>query len=127
MDCYSSTGSNISIRFGDFPYMKVSRILLAAILSLTLAGVATSQSVSTSDQRKVTKRMAPAYPELAKRMGVSGAVKLEVSVTASGKVKDVRVVGGHPVLANSAMQMVHGWQFEPGAESTEQITVNFTL
>ncbi len=107
--------------------MKVSRILLAAILSLSLAGVATSQSVSTSDQRKVTKRSAPAYPELAKRMGVSGAVKLEVTVTASGKVKDVRVVGGHPVLATSATQMVHNWQFAPGVESTEQVTVNFTL
>ncbi len=107
--------------------MKVSRIFIAAILALSLVGVAFSQTASGGDQRKVTKRVAPAYPELAKRMGVSGAVKLELTVAANGKVKDVRVLGGHPVLANSATQMAQNWQFEPGAESTEQITINFTL
>lgn len=107
--------------------MKVTRILTVGVLVLSLASVAFSQNASfTSDNRKVTKRVAAAYPELAKRMGVSGAVKLEVTVASSGRVKDVRVIGGHPLLATSATQMAQNWQFEPGSESTEQITVNFS-
>ena len=107
--------------------MKVIRTLSVGILALSLVGAAFGQNASsTSDNRKVTKRVAASYPELAKRMGVSGAVKLELTVASSGKVKDVRVLGGHPVLATSATQMAQNWQFEPGAESTEQITVNFT-
>lgn len=107
--------------------MKVIRILSVGILSLSLVGGAFSQNVSsTNDNRKVTKRVSAAYPELAKRMGVSGAVKLELTVAPSGKVKDVRVLGGHPLLATSATQMAQNLQYEPGSESTEQITVNFT-
>jgi len=109
--------------------VKVTRMLALGVLVLSLSVVGVSQNALTTSgaSRKVTKRVPPAYPELAKRMGVSGAVKLELTVAASGKVKDVRVIGGHPVLANSASQMAQSWQFEPGAESTEQIVINFTL
>jgi TonB family protein len=108
--------------------VKVNRIFVAAILALSLSAVAFSQNVASStDHRKVTKRLAPTYPELAKRMGVSGAVKLELTVAPSGKVVEVKVLGGHPVLASSAQQVAQSWQFEPGAASTEQVTVNFTL
>jgi len=108
--------------------VKVSRLFVTAVLALSLTTVSFSQSIaSSSDTRKITKRVSPAYPELAKRMGVSGAVKLEVSVAASGKVTDVKVLGGHPILAASAQQVAHNWMFEPGAASTEQIVINFTL
>jgi TonB family protein len=109
--------------------VKVNRIFVVAVLALSLTSIGFSQSIasSTNDHRKVVKRIAPAYPELAKRMGVSGAVKLELTVAPSGKVTDVRILGGHPVLASSAQQSAHGWMFEPGAESTEQVTVNFTM
>ena len=108
--------------------MKVIRIFVAAVLALSLTTVAFSQNIaSSSDTRKIVRKTAPAYPELAKRMGVSGAVKLELTVSASGKVTDVKILGGHPVLASSAQQSAHNWQFEPGQQSTEQITVNFTL
>jgi TonB family protein len=107
--------------------VKVNRILVAAILVLSLTSVAFTQSVaSNNDTRKVTRRITPVYPELAKRMGVSGAVKLEVVVAASGKVREVNIIGGHPVLALSAKESAEKWLFEPGAESTEQITINFS-
>ena len=108
--------------------MKVLRIFVAAVLALSLTSAAFSQSIAAnSDHRKITKRVTPAYPELAKRMGVSGSVKLELTVAPSGKVTEVKILGGHPVLATSAQQVAQMWQFEPGAESTEQVTINFTL
>lgn len=107
--------------------MKVNRIFVAALLILSLTSVASTQNVaSVSDTRKVVRRVAPAYPELAKRMGVSGSVKLELSVAASGKVKEVKVLGGHPVLASSAKDTAQNWLFEPGPDTTELVIVNFT-
>jgi TonB family protein len=106
--------------------VKVKRIIVSAILVLSLTSIAFTQDVaSNDDKRKVVKRTAPAYPELAKRMGVSGSVRLELAVAANGKVKDVKVIGGHPVLALSAKETAEKWQFEPGAESTEMVTFNF--
>ena len=36
-------------------------------------------------------------------MNITGTVKIEVVVAPNGTVKDARVVGGHPVLANAAL------------------------
>ena len=44
-------------------------------------------------------KCSPQYPELAKKMNLSGTVKIEVVVAPNGTVKEARVVGGHPVLA----------------------------
>ena len=52
-------------------------------------------------------------------MNISGTVKIEVVVSPNGTVKDARVVGGHPVLANAALEAAKKWRFEPApAEST---------
>ncbi|HUQ50225.1 MAG TPA: energy transducer TonB [Terriglobales bacterium] len=106
--------------------MRFSRAFLLLVLMLSLSANAFTQSVgSATDGRKVTKKLAPSYPELAKRMGVSGAVKLELHVSASGKVRSVKLLGGHPVLADSASQVVRNWEFEAGSDTTELVTVNF--
>lgn len=104
--------------------MKVIRFVMTVVLAMSLNTAAFSQDIANS--RKLTKRIAPSYPELAKKMGVAGSVKLQIAVAASGKVKEVKIMGGHPLLAQAAAQTAHNWQFEPGAESTEQVTVNFT-
>jgi TonB family protein len=59
-------------------------------------------------------------------MNISGTVKIEVVVAPNGTVKDARVVGGHPVLANSALDAAKKWRFEPAAgESTGIIDFKF--
>ena len=77
-------------------------------------------------ERKVLTKIDPVYPLLAKRTSVRGVVKLEVSVRANGSVKSVKVVGGNPVLLDSATEAVRNWKFEPSAEeSTEVVRVSF--
>jgi outer membrane biosynthesis protein TonB len=49
--------------------------------------------------RRAKFKVQPAYPALARKMNISGVVKIEVVVAPNGSVKDARVVGGHPVLA----------------------------
>jgi TonB family protein len=54
-------------------------------------------------------------------MNITGTVKVEVVVMANGTVKDARVVGGHPVLANAALEAVRKWRFEPAAMETSGV------
>ena len=80
------------------------------------------------DARAVKLRVPPSYPEIARRMKVTGEVKLEVVVDADGKVKEARAVSGNRILAEAAEDAVRKWKFEAGnGETTELIAVNFTL
>jgi TonB family protein len=102
----------------------VKNIIRIAIVAIALSGlIALAQEASG---RRVKHTVTPAYPELAKKMQVAGAVKLEVTVESNGKVKDVKVLGGHPLLAAAAQQSVKGWEYEPGsAQTVETAVVNF--
>jgi protein TonB len=76
--------------------------------------------------RRAKIKVQPQYPDLARKMNISGTVKIEVVVSPNGIVKDARVVGGHPVLASSALDAAKKWRFEPaGTESTGVIDFKF--
>ncbi|MGD0791515.1 MAG: energy transducer TonB [Terriglobales bacterium] len=76
--------------------------------------------------RKAKSKVAPVYPELAKRMNITGVVKVQVTVSAKGEIKNTKVVGGHPVLANAALDAVKKWRFEAGpGESTGIVEFRF--
>ena len=75
--------------------------------------------------RKVVRMTQPVYPPLAKQMHLSGTVRLEATVTSSGKVAEVKIVGGHPVLSGPAAEAARKWQYEPGSETVESISFNF--
>ena len=70
--------------------------------------------------RKVINKVAPAYPELAKRMHVIGVVKLEVLIRPNGSVKSIKAVGGNPVLIEAATVAVDKWKFEARPEETTE-------
>ncbi|MGA8621510.1 MAG: energy transducer TonB [Candidatus Sulfotelmatobacter sp.] len=71
--------------------------------------------------REVVEKVAPVYPDLAKRMHLAGVVKLEVVVRANGNVKSTRIVAGNPVLIQSATDAVRKWKFEAASEETTGI------
>jgi TonB family protein len=76
---------------------------------------------SDSAKRKVRTRVTPEYPDLAKRMNVTGKVKIEATVSADGRVVSTRVVGGSPLLVNAAIDALKQWRFEPGPKDTTEI------
>jgi TonB family protein len=106
---------------------------VALLAALTLVGTGTisvqaqqSQTQSEEIVRRAKTKVQPAYPELARKMNIVGTVRVEVVVTANGAVKDARVVGGHPVLANAALDAARKWRFEPAsAESSGVIEFEF--
>lgn len=105
----------------------------AAVLAVLSLGmmvgqvyVGAQQAQSEELVRRAKSRMEPSYPDLAKKMRISGTVKIEVVVSPNGTVKEARVVGGHPVLANAALEAAKKWRFEPAsAESTGVIDFKF--
>lgn len=81
-----------------------------------------------AEDRAVKMRVAPVYPEIAKRMRVTGMVRLDVTVDAAGKVTDVKAVSGNNVLAEAAQEAVRKWRFAPGdGTSTVSVNVDFNL
>jgi TonB family protein len=81
-----------------------------------------------SEDRAVKSRVDPIYPEIAKRMHISGDVKLEVIVDAQGKVKDVKPVSGNHMLSLAAEDAVRQWKYVPGdGDDTVSVTIIFTL
>ncbi|MGA8541311.1 MAG: energy transducer TonB [Terriglobales bacterium] len=73
--------------------------------------------------RKVKSRVDPAYPELAKRMGITGVVRIQLTVAANGSVKDAKLLGGHPVLAGAALDAVRKWRYVAGPAETTGVVV----
>jgi TonB family protein len=60
------------------------------------------------------------------RVGLSGTVKLEVVVAPDGRVKDVKVIGGHPLLVDSTLEALKKWKYAPSnAETTATLVFNF--
>ena len=83
-------------------------------------------SVTPASGRKVTAHVAPAYPELARKMHVQGTVRIEAVVRPNGTVRSTRVLGGNPVLIESASDAVKQWKFEPApSETTEVVQLTF--
>ena len=94
-------------------------LVLAMAASCLRAG---AQSTSPSEAKRQVKRLlTPQYPELAKKLNLSGTVRIEVTIAPDGIVKHTRVLGGHPLLAASAEEAAQKSTFEPGPKETTEI------
>jgi TonB family protein len=103
---------------------------LLAVLALAVGGGTVNVRAQQAQNEEITRRtkvkVPPVYPELARKMNIAGTVKIQVVVLPNGTVKDARVVGGHPVLADAALDAAKKWRFEPApVESTGVIDFKF--
>jgi TonB family protein len=105
----------------------VSQRIAAVVLAFSLGSIAgpmyssaqnTQNAQSEEMVRRAKTKVQPLYPELAHKMNISGTVKIEVTVAATGAVKEARVVGGHPVLAQAALDAAKKWRFEPATSES---------
>ena len=99
-------------------FLRTKRWLALGLLTaMTLALVVKPSPLFGEDAeitRKVKSRVTPVYPEIARRMNISGVVKLVVVVNANGSVKSTKVMGGHPLLVSA--DAVKKWKFEPASQ-----------
>jgi TonB family protein len=98
------------------------RLLVLATATVFAASLATAQqTVVEEGKRKVKSRTAPVYPDLARRMNVSGKVRVELTIAPDGHVKSSRPLGGHPVLVQSCLEATKDWKFDAAPEESIQI------
>ncbi len=98
-----------------------------AILLAVLASFSIYTASAQSTERKVKSRTEPVYPDLARRNNITGTARVELLVAADGKVKDVKVLGGNPVLVQAVVNAVTKWKYEPAQqESTIVVKFDFT-
>jgi len=55
----------------------------------------------------------PVYPEVARRAHVQGVVELECTIGPDGRVAQLRVVSGPPLLGAAALEAVRQWVYTP--------------
>ncbi len=101
---------------------KIARWIGIGLIAVMAVFVAAQTASGQEDGgRKIKQRVAPVYPELARKLNVSGTVKVELTVAPSGNVKFVKPLGGHPVLIEAASDAARKWKFEPAKDETTTI------
>jgi len=87
----------------------------------TLAQDAPSGDVKDHVGRKVKTSVKPLYPDVARQMHITGTVRLEATVAPDGKVRDTRVIGGSPMLAQEVSFAVKKWKYEEAPKETVEV------
>jgi TonB family protein len=107
-----------------------STLQLLVVVGLILAAWPAGHAQHTEDSgkaaRKLIAQVDPDYPADLKRAAIGGLVRLDIVVAPGGKVEDVVVAGGNPILAESAVRAVKRWKYAPASSSTNlRINVRF--
>lgn len=101
----------------------------AKILALAKAGFEPSRTALLNSPaegmrqegtRRLERSVVPEYPEIAGRMNLIGIVQVEALVNPDGTVREVRVVGGHPLLAEALVRAVKQWKYQPAPKETAE-------
>ena len=74
---------------------------------------------------RLVHRVDPAYPALARQARIAGTVELAGVIGTTGQIRELRVVSGHPLLVNAALEAVRQWIYQPtllGGNPVEVIT-----
>ena len=101
-------------------------LVLLLLCSCAYGPGALSQEASAEGARKVVQKIVPTYPAVAKRMNLSGTVKVLAVVAPDGSVKKVEPLGGSPLLLQAAEEAISRWKYAPAsAESREPVEMRF--
>lgn len=114
--------------------------LLAAVLCVGLAVPGLAQSKDDKPAEKPPQKIAsgvirgykihnvdPEYPLLARKAKLQGPVVLSAVIDAKGKVTNLRVLSGHPLLAQSAVDAVKQWKYRPYVFEGQVVPVETTI
>ncbi len=89
--------------------------------------------VSQLEQGMLIGRVQPVYPPVAIQLRIQGTVHLRTIVGTDGRIKEMAVVSGHPLLVQAAVTAVRQWRYRPtvlngeAVEVVAPVEVHFTL
>lgn len=98
--------------------LALSLLSIPFVPARSLAQDGPTGDVKDHGGRKVKTSVKPAYPDVARQMHITGTVRLEATVAADGRVRDTRIVGESPLLAQEATNAVKKWKYEEAPKET---------
>jgi TonB family protein len=81
------------------------KVAIATVLLLCATAFAQEHKVG------VSHFVPPQYSPISRQANVSGEVVLELKLRPDGEVKDIKVVSGHPLLKQPAIDTLKQWRF----------------
>jgi TonB family protein len=73
----------------------------------------------------VVTRIEPEYPDTLKRLYIGGTVRVEAVVAADGAVESMKLLGGNPILGQTAMRAIKQWKYAHGKAETVVVKLDF--
>ena len=78
-------------------------------------------------QAQLVKSVPPVYPQLAKTQRITGNVVLDALIDVSGKVAQVKVISGPPLLHQAALDAVKQWKYTPALLDGNPTSMHLTV
>ncbi len=77
-------------------------------------------------ERRLITRVEPEYPDTLKRLNIGGTVRLQLTIGPNGNVEAAEVLGGNPILGESAVAAVKQWVYSANHSRTiEKLSIPF--
>jgi TonB family protein len=76
---------------------------------------------------KIIKRVAPSYPDGARRERLEGTVRFHAIIGTDGSVQQVRVIRGYCSLSEISLPAVKQWRYTPTLLNGEPVEVDTTI
>lgn len=78
-------------------------------------------------EARIIARPNPIYPALARQARIQGRVVLHAIIDKDGRVSELQVMSGHPLLVQSALAAVQNWRYQPTILNQEPVEVDTTI
>jgi TonB family protein len=101
--------------------LRLRQSLFTILAVAAFSHASPAQQLQEAARRKLISKIAPSYPEIARKMQITGTVRLEVQIQPNGTVETAKVIGGHPMLAQAAQDSVKKWKWVAAPEATTEI------
>ena len=88
--------------------------------------------IDAAEQNLIVK-VPPVYPALALQARIQGTVRFTATIGKDGKILNLRLVSGHPLLVAAAQDAAKQWIYKPPLlngeliEAVTQLDVNFAM
>lgn len=86
-----------------------------------------AKSVRVSEEEARTlliSAVKPDYPVLAKQAKIQGTVVLDANISKDGTVESLKVVSGHPLLVEAALESAKQYRYKPYMQNGEPVAMN---
>ena len=95
-------------------------VCLSALAVIPLHAQAEDANAPVSDRKLIT-RVEPKYPPTLERLYIGGVVRVQVDISPSGTVESAQLLGGNPILGQSAIAAVKQWKYAPAKSKTRTV------